>query len=83
MANLAWAVSLTEENLSAVLSEAGQKLDRELIEKWLAAHGEGYFLRDESSALDCELFTPLVLSLMYDFRYPDNGTLFREVVKII
>ena len=75
-------IKLTKENLSAVLSEAGRHVNRDKVEKWLEAHGEGYFLRDESSALNGSLFTPLAFAQIYKFKFEDDGALFREVEKI-
>lgn len=79
----AYAVKLTNENLSAILSEAGRRVDRSKVEEWMQAHGEGYFLRDESSVLNGSLFTPLAFFRMYEFCDPDEGALFRRVEKKI
>ncbi len=80
--NVAWAVVVMEENFDVILSEAGRKFNREHIENWLYEHGEGYFLRDELSALDCSLFVPLVFEELYTFRYPLDTAMFKEVIPV-
>lgn len=82
---MAWAVEITEENVSVIVSEGGKKLTREGLLEWIEDYGDGggYFVRDEESfVMDCCLFTPIVFFRIYKFRNEDVGTLFREVTKI-
>lgn len=78
----AYVIAVNEENLSVITSEAGTNFDLEYVRSWLEEHEFGYFLRDESSPFDCQLFEQMVLLEMYVFEYPDDGMLFRRVVKI-
>lgn len=80
----AYAVAITEENLRGVIrSEAGSNFDLEFALAWLEEHGEGWFLRDEESALDCQFFMPMVFVEMYQFVSSlDHTSLFRQVIKI-
>lgn len=83
----AYACEVTVTNINAILSELGRKADRDeaqtLITDWLEEHGEGWFLRDESSVLDCNFFVPSVFFEMYAFDRSDPGEgLFRRVVKL-
>lgn len=76
----AYVVAVTEENLRGViLSEAGPSFDLALSLAWLKEHGEGWFLRDENSTLDCQFFMTEVLEEMYDFSPHDEHSLFRRV----
>lgn len=79
---MAWAILLSDENINAILSEAGTFPDRKFIEDWRAKHGEGYFLRDESSVLDCSLFTTTVFLYLYEFDHADESAMFRQVTAI-
>lgn len=78
---VAYAVVMSEENMLVIASEH-PKFDKAEFRKWLADHGEGYFLRDESSPLDCQYFEPTVFAQMYLFESGDESALFRRVVKI-
>jgi len=79
----AYVIEVTPENLRGVIrSEAGKSFDLDLALAWLDEHGEGWFLRDEGSALDCQFFVPEVLFEMYVFTSHDESELLRQVVKI-
>lgn len=78
----AYVIAVTEENLGAIASEAGKGFDLERAQLWLLEHGSGYFLRDETSALDCQFFEEEVLCEIYMFEHPDDGTLFQRVLKL-
>lgn len=80
MAN-AYAVVMSTENMSAIASEH-PKFDKAAFLKWLEDHGEGYFLRDETTSLDCQYFEPTVFAQMYLFEGGDEATLFRRVVRV-
>lgn len=83
MADLAWATSVVDVNYQAIISEAAGSFDRAFLESWVSENGEGYFIRDTSSPLDCCLFAAREFSQLYNFRYPnDTAALFREVEKI-
>lgn len=82
MTDQAWAVLIAEVNFPAILSEAGKKFDREFLERWFAQEGEGYFVRDKSSALDCSLFNDLEFFRHYQFANKDVDALFREIEKL-
>jgi hypothetical protein len=80
MTDQAWAVVITKGNFSAILSEAGGKLDRDLLERWLAQEGGGYFVRDKSTpTLDCNLFTVKDFNSLYEFSNGDEDALFRQI----
>lgn len=79
----AYAIYITEENLRGVIrSEAGSNYDLELSLQWLAEHGEGWFLRDETSPLDCQFFVPEVFFETYNFVSNDEALLIRHVKEI-
>jgi hypothetical protein len=78
---LAWACKVTKNNLAVIASESGPKFDRQFAENWLAEHGEGFFLRDEASPLDCHFFVPEVFQDFYVFAHDDDSSLFRKVIK--
>lgn len=79
---VAYACLAISENLDAILSEAGSRFDREYIERWIEDNGGvGYFLRDESTPLDCNLFSREVFFDIYSFKSNDTSALFRRVVK--
>lgn len=79
MANLAWAAEVKEENFQAILSEAANSFDLDFLKAWSESNGEGYFIRDKSSPLDCLLFPKNEFHLLYCFHYKDDGNLFRLV----
>lgn len=81
---IAYAVDISEANLGAIASEAGRKFDREHLRWWCDTYGmRGYFVRDEGSSLDCELFLPETFFTKYEFKYPnDSSTLFRPILKL-
>lgn len=80
----AYAVAITEDNIRGVIcSEAGPGFDLDFALAWLEEHGEGWFLRDEESPLDCQFFMPLVFVEMYMFTSSlDSNSLFRQVIKL-
>lgn len=83
MANHAYAVAITEDNLRGViLSEAGPGFDLDLALDWLKEYEEGWFLRDEESALDCQFMVPSIFKELYKFISSDNDSLFRQVIRI-
>ncbi len=79
--DLAWATPIVEENYQAILSEAGGLFDRDFIERWVAENGEGFFLRDKSSSLDCNLFTKENFNQLYLFKDHSEVAVFRLVEK--
>lgn len=81
MAELAWAVEIAKENYQAILSEAGSSFDRDFLESWVAENGEGFFLRDSTSPLDCYLFDRQKFLQLYSFERGDAGAMFRQVSK--
>jgi hypothetical protein len=81
MADLAWATPVVEKNYQAILSEAGASFDRGFLEAWVAENGEGYFIRDASSPLDCCLFNLEDFSKLYVFERGDAESMFRRVHK--
>lgn len=79
----AYAVKITEDNIRGVIrSEAGKSFNLSIALSWLEEHEEGWFLRDESSPLDCEFFMPEVFAEMYAFTSDDKSSLIRHVVKL-
>lgn len=83
MSDRAYAIVITENNFSAILSEAGRKFDREFLEMWFAHEGEGYFVRDKTSAsLDCCLFPLVEFHRLYMFSRGDESVLFREITRL-
>lgn len=82
MADLAWATAVVNENYQAILSEAGISIDRAFIENWVAENGEGYFIRDTSSPLDCCLCTIDSFNKLYVFEKGDEAAMFRRISKV-
>jgi hypothetical protein len=78
---VAYACRIARENFSAIASENPNFNLEEIIE-WLAQHGSGYFLRDESSVFDCRYFEDTVFFEFYIFETSDHEELFRRVVKV-
>lgn len=77
---LAYAIRVTEANIkSIILSEAGESYNVIDALKWLQEHGEGWFLRDEDSVLDCKFFRPEIFTVMYKFVDYDDGRLIHQV----
>jgi hypothetical protein len=80
---MGYAIAITEENIRGViLSEAGSGFDLAAALDWLEEFKEGWFIRDESSVLDCHLFTPETFAVMYTFTDNDQGLLMRKVEQI-
>lgn len=78
----AYACRVTPENMGAIASEFGKrKWDLQEAMQWLEEHGDGWFLRDDSSPLDCHFFEPTVFFEMYAFD-GDSNSLFRRVIKL-
>jgi len=78
----AYVVAITEENIKGVIrSEAGLDFDLDYALDWLEEHGEGWFLRDEESPLDCQFFEPEVFKEFYIFSSMNDNSLFRQVIK--
>ena len=82
MSDRAWAVVVTKKNFPAILSEAGQTFDRHFLERWFAAEGDGFFVRDNGAPLDCCLFPELEFYRLYMFANGDVKALFREVHRL-
>jgi hypothetical protein len=76
----AYACRISEENLPAIRSEH-PRFSLEEIRAWMAQHGNGYFLRDQDSSLDCHYFEDTVFAEMYIFEGGDLDQLFRKVQK--
>ena len=80
MADQAWAIVITKGNFPAILSEAGGKLDRDLLERWVTQEGGGYFVRDKAKpTLDCQLLTEKDFNTLYAFMNGDEDSLFRQI----
>lgn len=77
----AYACRISEENFKAIASEKPD-FDRDQTLEWLEHNGQGYFLRDPSTNLDCGYFVDEVFFQMYMFNEADPETLFRRVLKI-
>lgn len=77
----AYACRISKENLGAIASESPQ-FDRELTLQWLDEHKEGYFLRDDTSAFDCQYFETSIFLEIYMFEKGDEDALFRPVRRI-
>lgn len=83
MARRAYAVKITEENLRGViLSEAGLNYNLEYALEWLEEHGDGWFLRDPESVLDCQFIVDTVFETLYQFTSVDDHSLFRHVIPL-
>jgi hypothetical protein len=78
---VAYACRISEENFDAIASEKPD-FDREQTLQWLEQNGTGYFLRDESTNLDCGYFVDDNFFQMYTFDSTDKQDLFRRVLKI-
>lgn len=78
---LAYACLIDDTNFQAIASEH-PKFDLEGTKKWIEQHKRGYFLRDESSQLDCHYFQEDVFLMLYKFESADRGELFRRVDRI-
>jgi hypothetical protein len=79
----AYVVAITEDNIYGVIrSEAGPNYDLDAALDWLAEYGEGWFLRDEETVLDCQFFAPDVLKKFYYFANIDDHSLFRRVMPV-
>jgi hypothetical protein len=79
----AWAISVTLDNFPVIMSEAGRKFDRDLLERWYAQEHEGYFVRDSRSPmLDCNLFPMKEFHQLYMFAHGDEEALLREVIRL-
>lgn len=81
MADLAWASAIVEENYQAIISESGGSLDAKFIVAWVKKNGSGFFLRDTSSPLDCNLFPTEEFNKLYMFKNNDEG-MFRLVIQL-
>lgn len=80
---MGWAIAVTEENIHGIiLSEGGSDFIVDAALKWLEEFKEGWFVRDESSVLDCHLFTVDVFNVMYAFTQNDEGLLMRHIESI-
>ena len=80
---MGYAIAITEENIRGViLSEAGSGFDLVAALAWLDEYKEGWFIRDETSVLDCHLFTPETFAIMYMFTDNDQNVLMRKIEQI-
>lgn len=77
----ATACRITMNNKWVIASEK-PNFDEEEFNAFLAKHGVGYFLRDETSKLDCVYFPPEDFLEIYMFESGDTDALFRNVIKI-
>jgi hypothetical protein len=77
----AYAVRISMENLQAIASEH-PRFNREELKKWMALHGEGYFVRDDVyKSFDCQYLRPEVFHKIYAFENGDTEALFRKISK--
>lgn len=74
------ACRMVVENLGAIASEKPD-FNREEALQWIADNGEGYFIRDESSHLDCKYVDDQTFREMYMFADGDVHSLFRRILK--
>jgi hypothetical protein len=80
---MGYAIAITEENIRGViLSEAGPDFDINAALVWLEEFKEGWFVRDETSVLDCHYFTPETFAVMYIFTDNDQSVLMRKIEQI-
>lgn len=79
----AYAIAITEENVRGIiLSEAGSKYDVDGALHWLATYGEGWFVRDPSTVLDCSFYTPEIFEQMYTFISADEHSIMRHIEQV-
>ena len=79
----AYAVAVTEANIrTAIRSEAGRSFDLDIALSWLEEHQGGWFLRDENSPLDCEMFDAEIFGELYKFVDYDQNLIFQKVTRI-
>jgi hypothetical protein len=79
----AWAIEVCEANFSLLISEAGRNHTKEQIRAKIPAYEGGFFLRDPSSKLDCQFFTPEAFTKLYRFRLVHDGkSPLQEVIRI-
>lgn len=81
MADLAWGTLIEEANYQAILSESAGSFDLEFLIAWVEKNGDGYFIRDKTSPLDCLLLTMEDFHQLYMFNHGDEGSLFRSLTK--
>lgn len=78
----AYAVAITEDNIYGIIrSEAGSDFNLAVALDWLTEHGEGWFLRDPSTVLDCSFFATEIFLEMYKFTSNDQQSLLRAVIQ--
>lgn len=75
------AIKVTKTNLTAIVSEAGRSYTKEEVHQWFAAHGEGYFVRDESGRGrdDCKFYSQVAFDVHYMFENGNEAALFRNI----
>lgn len=78
---VAVACRISEENFGAIASEKPD-FDLEKTKEWLEQNGQGYFLRDPESPLDCGYFVDEVFFQLYIFESGDQSALFRHVLRL-
>lgn len=79
-ATQAYATVIVEQNHQAIVSESGSEFDMAFLKAWVEKHGPGgFFLRDETSPLDCQLFTSEQFHQLYYFEKGDVDAMFRMV----
>ena len=77
--SIACAAEIIEVNYDAILSEAAGSFDRAFLLAWVVENKEGFFLRDETSPLDCLLIPFDQFFTLYHFERGDVGAMFRRV----
>lgn len=81
------AVRLREENIPAIRSEY-PGFDEIELRKFLADHGDGYFVRDESAdgkhkrPFDCRYFSIFTFAQVYAFEDYDPSVLFHKISRL-
>lgn len=75
---VAYACRIKRENFHAIASE-NPKFDLNELHVWIAAHGEGYFIRDEASPWDCSYMPDVVFQQIYVFDAWNKNELFMQI----
>lgn len=77
---VAYAIPINEQTIKGIiLSEAGRRYNVAAAMEWFKEYGEGWFLRDEGHALDCQFFVPEIFTTFYKFSGGDEQSLIRLV----
>ena len=79
-----YAIAITKENIYGVIrSEAGPNFDLEAALTWFEKHGGGWFLRDDSTVLDCHFFDEEIFPTLYEFIEDNPNELMRHVISVL